>query len=223
MRQSAVSFEASGLTIEGVVAVPDNFTAPVPGVVICHPGPLNGGNMDNNVVIAVSFALVEAGFGTIRFNFRGVGNSQGEHSRGENEHEEALAAMDLLRNWQGVDGNRMGLAGYSFGTGIILGSADLQAEASVYALVSPGIARLENSPLQTTQHPVFIISGDRDRLIEAPNLDEVMKSFSRPVTLEFVPGVDHFWVGRESGLGERVAQFFTEHLVKSPAGVPQDS
>ena len=150
MRQSAVSFEASGLTIEGVVAVPDNFTAPVPGVVICHPGPLNGGNMDNNVVIAVSFALVEAGFGTIRFNFRGVGNSQGEHSRGENEHEEALAAMDLLRNWQGVDGNRMGLAGYSFGTGIILGSADLQAEASVYALVSPGIARLENSPLQTT-------------------------------------------------------------------------
>ena len=223
MRQSAVSFEASGLTIEGVVAVPENITAPVPGVVICHPGPLNGGNMDNNVVIAVSFALVEAGFATIRFNFRGVGNSQGEHAKGELEHEEALVAMDLLRNWPGVDGNRMGLAGYSFGTGIILGSADLQAEASVYALVSPGIARLENSPLQATEHPVFIISGDKDRLIEASNLDDVLKSFDRPVTMEFVPGVDHFWVGREPGLGERVAEFFTEHLANVPVRSAGDS
>jgi alpha/beta superfamily hydrolase len=223
MRQSAVSFEASGLTIEGVVAVPENITAPVPGVVICHPGPLNGGNMDNNVVIAVSFALVEAGFATIRFNFRGVGNSQGEHAKGDLEHEEALVAMDLLRNWPGVDGNRMGLAGYSFGTGIILGSADLQAEASVYALVSPGIARLENSPLQATEHPVFIISGDKDRLIEASNLDDVLKSFDRPVTMEFVPGVDHFWVGREPGLGERVAEFFTEHLANVPVRSAGDS
>ena len=223
MRQSAVSFEVNGLTIEGVVAVPDDVTKPVPGVVICHPGPLNGGNMDNNVVIAVSFALVEAGFATIRFNFRGVGNSQGEHARGELEHEEALAAMDLLRHWQGVDGGKMGLAGYSFGTGIILGSAELQAEATVFALVSPGIARLENSPLQGTEHPVFIISGDQDRLIEAPNLDEVMKSFDRPVTLEFVPGVDHFWVGRETGMGQRVAEFFTEHLASVPAGSAGDS
>jgi alpha/beta superfamily hydrolase len=223
MRQSAVSFEASGLTIEGVVAVPENITAPVPGVVICHPGPLNGGNMDNNVVIAVSFALAEAGFATIRFNFRGVGNSQGEHAKGDLEHEEALVAMDLLRNWPGVDGNRMGLAGYSFGTGIILGSADLQAEASVYALVSPGIARLENSPLQATEHPVFIISGDKDRLIEASNLDDVLKSFDRPVTIEFVPGVDHFWVDREPGLGERVAEFFTEHLANVPVRSAGDS
>ena len=223
MRQSAVSFETSGIRFEGVVAVPDDISTPVLGVVICHPGPLNGGNMDNNVVMAVSFALVEAGFATIRFNFRGVGNSQGEHTRGELEHQEALAAADLLRNWQGVDGARIGLAGYSFGTGIILGSPELQAQASVYALVSPGIARLENSPLQRTEHPVFIISGDRDRLIEAPNLDEVLKSFDRPVTCEFVPEVDHFWVGREPGLGERVAEFFTEHLASVPAGSPRDS
>ncbi len=223
MRQSAVNFQTSGLSIEGVVAVPDNVGEPVPGVVICHPGPLNGGNMDNNVVIAVSFALVEAGFATIRFNFRGVGNSQGEHSRGEFEHEEALAAMDLLRNWQGVDSSRMGLAGYSFGTGIILGSAELQNQASVYALVSPGIARLQDSPLRSTEHPTFIISGDKDRLIEAPNLDEVLKSFERPVTCEFVPGADHFWVGQESGLGQRVAGLFTGHLAQSPAGAPRES
>ena len=96
MRQSAVIFEANGLTFEGVLAQPDDSTDSVPGVVICHPGPLGGGNMDNNVVVAVSFALVEEGFATLRFNFRGVGNSQGEHSKGELEHQEALAALEFL-------------------------------------------------------------------------------------------------------------------------------
>ena len=77
MRQKAVTFQTHGLNFEGIVAEPDELTDPVPGVLICHPGPLNGGNMDNNVVVAVSFALAEQGFVTMRFNFRGVGNSQG--------------------------------------------------------------------------------------------------------------------------------------------------
>ena len=78
MRQSAVSFEADGLTFEGVVAQPDEGTGPWPGVVICHPHPLHGGNMDNNVVLALALGLAQEGFVTLRFNFRGVGGSQGE-------------------------------------------------------------------------------------------------------------------------------------------------
>ena len=61
MRQRAVMFGTNGLKFEGVVAQPDDLTGSVPGVVICHPGPLNGGNMDNNVVVAVSVALVDEG------------------------------------------------------------------------------------------------------------------------------------------------------------------
>ena len=60
-------------------------------------------------------------------------------------------------------------------------------------------------------------------MIEASNLDDVLKSFDRPVTMEFVPGVDHFWVGREPGLGERVAEFFTEHLANVPVRSAGDS
>ena len=133
----------------------------VPGVVICHPGPLNGGNMDNNVVLAVSFALVEQGFATLRFNFRGVGNSQGEHSKGELEHQETLGALEFLGTWPGVDGNKLGLAGYSFGTSIILANAEVQNKAQVYALISPSIDRLEKTTLRTDQRPKFIISGAR--------------------------------------------------------------
>jgi alpha/beta superfamily hydrolase len=212
MRQSAVSFEANGLKIEGVVAQPDAMAGPIPGVVICHPSPLNGGNMDNNVVLAVSAALVEAGFATLRFNFRGVGNSQGEHAKGELEHQEALGAMDFLGNWQSVDANNLGLAGYSFGTGIILGNPGLQERAKAYALVSPSIGRLEESALRSNQRPKFVISGDRDRLIESPGLEPVLESFAKPFTCEFYPGADHFWVGQEEMMALKVGRFFTENL-----------
>ena len=73
------------------------------------------------MVLAVSYALVEQGFTTLRFNFRGVGNSQGEHSKGELEHQEAIAALEFLKAWPGVNSERLGLAGYSFGNGVILG------------------------------------------------------------------------------------------------------
>ena len=139
MRQKAVTFQTHGLNFEGIVAEPDELTDPVPGVLICHPGPLNGGNMDNNVVVAVSFALAEQGFVTMRFNFRGVGNSQGEHTRGELEHQEAVAALDFLKAWPGLDGARLGLAGYSFGNGVILKSPDLQRLPRVFAFISPSL------------------------------------------------------------------------------------
>ena len=96
MRQSAVSFETEGLTFEGVVAQPDDGSGPWPGVVICHPHPLHGGNMDNNVVIALALGLAQDGFVTLRFNFRGVGGSQGSHTKGESESEEILAALALI-------------------------------------------------------------------------------------------------------------------------------
>ena len=87
MRQKAVMFQASDLNFEGIVAEPDDVTDSVPGIVICHPGPLNGGKLDNNVVLAALNALVKPGFATLRFNIRGVGNSQGEHGKGELEHQ----------------------------------------------------------------------------------------------------------------------------------------
>ena len=212
MRQSAVNFETNGLQLEGVVAQPDAMTGPVPGVVICHPGPLNGGNMDNNVVVAVSVALADAGFTTLRFNFRGVGNSQGAHTKGELEHQEALGAMEFLAKWPGVDGNKLGLAGYSFGTSIILGNSDLQKRARVYALISPSIARLEESSLRSNQRPKLVISGDQDRLIQSPQLDPVLASFAQPFSCEFIPGADHYWAGQEEKMAGRVSQFFSEYL-----------
>ena len=215
MRQSAVSFEAGDLTFEGVVATPDKVDPPVPGVAICHPHPLRGGSMDNNVVLAVSFALAEAGIASIRFNFRGVGNSQGQHTEGELEHEEAMAAVQFLRDWEGVDGSRIGLAGYSFGTGVIMGSSDLQEQGSAFALISPSYERLKLTHLKTSPRPTFIISGDRDRLIDAPELPGLLQAFAGHVSCEFVAGADHFWHGQEDIMSRQVVDFLVEQLQAS--------
>ena len=217
MRQRAVSFEAGGLIFEGVVAVPDKVDPPVPGVVICHPHPLRGGSMDNNVVLAVSFALADAGVASIRFNFRGVGNSQGRHTEGELEHEEAMAAIKFLRDWEGIDGSNIGLAGYSFGTGVIMGSIDLQEQGSAFALISPSYERLKLTHLKTSPRPTFIISGDRDRLIDAPELPAVLQAFAGHVSYEFVAGADHFWHGQEEMMSRQVVDFFTRQFHVSPA------
>ena len=212
MRQSAVSFKAKGLNFEGIVATPDDVGSPVPGVVICHPHPLFGGNMDNNVVIALSFSLADQGFATIRFNFRGVGNSDGEHTKGEKEHEEVLGAFELLKAWPGVDGRKLGLAGYSFGTSVILGSSAVQKKAKSIALVSPNIRALSDTPLKKSKMPTFIITGSRDKLVEAEDLQENLDAFANAPRFEVVNGADHFWGGMENKLVGLVAEFFAEHL-----------
>ena len=212
MRQSAVSFQADGLNIEGVVTQPDNSEVDSPGVVICHPGPMNGGNMDNNVVIAVAGALIERGFAVLRFNFRGVGNSQGEHGRGELEYQEALAALEFLKGWPGVHSAKLGLAGYSFGTGVILRSAELQKEPMVFGFVSPSLQSLQNSPLKTDDRPKFIITGDQDRLAPSPEFQPTLDSFSHRPSCQVIEGADHFWVGKEAEMSNLVGNFFVEHL-----------
>ena len=212
MRQSTVAFDVNGLSMEGVVAEPDGGGEDRPGVVVCHPHPLYGGNMDNNVVLALSFSLTEQGFATLRFNFRGVGGSQGEHAKGELEHEEVSAALQFLAAWPGVGSGRMGLAGYSFGASVILRRSELHDKAQAFALVSPPAGALEGTGLAATQHPVFLIVGDRDRVLPSDKVGPLLEPFASPPAAYVAPGIDHYWAGSEQEMAPRVAQFFTEAL-----------
>jgi alpha/beta superfamily hydrolase len=173
---------------------------------------LFGGNMDNNVVLAVSHGLVERGFVTLRFNFRGVGNSEGEHSKGEQESEEVLAALDLMKAWPGVDSKRIGLAGYSFGSSVVLGNASLHKKAKAIALISPPLRAVESTPLKKGKQPTFIITGDRDKLVQSDQLDSVLDAFSQKPGVCIVAGADHFWAGHENEMVPEVVKHFSEHL-----------
>ncbi len=212
VRQSAVSFQVNGLTFEGVIAQPEGQPARLPGVVVCHPHPLYGGSMDTNVVLALSFALAEHGFAALRFNFRGVGNSQGTYAKGESERQEVLGALDLMGAWPGVDGKRLGLAGYSFGSSVILRHEALQNRVKAIALISPPQEGLDNTALKAGKRPLLVVAGDRDQLVQSEQLGTALESFANPPACHIVTGADHFWSGYESRLAPPVVEFFAEKL-----------
>ncbi len=211
MRQSAVSFITEGLTFQGVMAQPDDASGPWPGVVICHPHPLHGGNMDNNVVLALALGLADEGFVTLRFNFRGVGGSEGEHTEGEKECQEVLGALDLIKAWPDTNA-KTGLTGYSFGTSVILRHSELYGETDAIVLVSPPFRAIEGSPLKESKVPALIATGDRDKLVDSTQLDAELASFKQPPQFKLFDGVDHFWYGQEARLVPEVAKFFIEQL-----------
>jgi len=84
--------------------------------------------------------------------------------------------------------------------------------ARAYALISPSIARLEGTPLRSNERPKLVISGEQDRLIQSPQLQPVLESFAQPFCSEFIPGADHYWLGREDEMAGRVSRFFSEYL-----------
>ena len=167
--------------------------------------------MHNNVVLALALGLAEEGFVTLRFNFRGVGESEGEHTEGEKEFEEVLGALDLIKAWPDTHG-KVGVVGYSFGTGVILRHDSVQKEADAVALVSPALRYISGTPLKDRKIPSLIVAGDRDRLVDSEKLSEELDSFNVTPESRIFDGVDHFWYGQEDRLVPEVARFFIENL-----------
>src|SRR5258708_31867953 len=111
--------------LEAILKAP---ASPVAAAVVCHPHPLGGGTMNNNVVYRAAKALHEAGLAVLRFNFRGVGASTGRYDGGAGEEEDALAALDLLAQLH--PRLPLWMAGFSFGArvGLSVGARDVRVE-----------------------------------------------------------------------------------------------
>ena len=216
MRQSSISLISKGATLEGVIASPQGVAGSLPGVIVCHPHPLFGGNMDNNLILTICQALAGQGYVTLRFNFRGIGNSEGSFTNGEKEHEDVRAALDLLRQWPGVNRRRLGLAGYSFGASMVLAGLHTYKAAKAFVLISPPLAALERPKVVKDTRPKLFIIGDKDRLVPHSSLKEKIDSLGRTeqrsmdsrATTVLVAGADHSWRGHEAEAARQAAQFF---------------
>ena len=159
MRQSAIGFYSKKLELEGIIASPqDPGAREVPAVVVCHSHPMLGGNMNDAVVAAVCQSVVREGMVSLRFNFRGVGDSQGDFTNGKEEHNDIKSALDVMRHWPAVHGRRVAIVGYSTGATIILDSLRHLRRASALVFVAPTIGALKESQIQSRQAPK---AGDR--------------------------------------------------------------
>jgi alpha/beta superfamily hydrolase len=211
MKKTRVSFSSGGLVLEGILAIPEG-AGPFPAVIVCHPHPLYGGSMDNNVVYSLSETLTQASLTSFKFNFRGVGGSQGKFGQGIGEREDVDAAISLVSTVKEVDSKRIGLAGYSAGAGFALPAGFHDDRISAMVAVSPPLSMFDFDFLKNCPKPKFLISGSRDELIPINQFIEFCQNLPEPKEYESIEGADHFWRGYESRLAAKVTAFFTKVL-----------
>lgn len=209
MKIKKITIPCEGLTLEGIFAPPEG-EGPFPLVLLCHPHPLYGGNMYNNVVHAVCEKLGEKDIAWLKFNFRGVGTSGGSFAGGVGEKEDVKAAISFGENQPGIDSNRIGLCGYSFGSMVAFAVAAEDQRVGGVAGISPFI-QPENL-LDHYSRPKLFLCGDRDEFIKVETLEQLIQKIPEPKEMALYPGVDHFWVGEEGPMAEKVSQFFVRNL-----------
>jgi alpha/beta superfamily hydrolase len=225
MLETRLTIPCDDITLEGVWHVPQG-AGPFPAVVVCHPHPQYGGDMHNNVVAAIVRAVTGCGMAALRFNFRGVGRSGGQHDNGAGERDDVRAALRHAASLPGVAAARIGLAGYSFGammaaavTGpsipaLALVALPLAIDASTRSAEGgTGDGPLARWPaLAAYPSPVLLIAGDRDHVCPAAALRDLGAALPATAETHIVPGADHFWGGHEHELEQTVGAFFARHL-----------
>ena len=170
--------------------------APRAVAVVCHPHPLFGGTMHNKVVFRTAEAFQQAGFATLRFNFRGVGASPGAHDDGNGERDDAAAAVAWLAA-QHPDAP-LALAGFSFGGSIALHHGPEDPRVRLLWAVAPGVGRRDFSHLALCDKPKGVVQGTNDELCPLADLERAWPGWAEPKAKYLVDGADHFFVGRLS-------------------------
>ena len=161
--------------------------------VVAHPHPLFGGTMDNKVVQTLARALVQCGWTTLRFNFRGVGASQGMHDDGVGEARDMLA---LVQQW--APQGPLALAGFSFGafvTSHVLAELHPGREIEKVVLVGTAASRFEVAPMAPELHDrTLVIHGEADDMVPLASVMDWARPQGLPVLV--VPGWGHFFHGQ---------------------------
>jgi alpha/beta superfamily hydrolase len=206
MPEQAVTFTADNLKLQGMYHA---AASPVAGAVICHPHPLYGGSMDNNVVFAVAETLQATGHSTLRFNFRGVGRSEGTHGGGTAEIEDVRAAIEFMReNTEAVV-----LVGYSFGSWVAASALAGDESVSHLLLVAPPTSMFDYSTLMQdgAERARHFIVGDRDQFCDHDTLQDLFDKLPEPKSMRIIQGADHFLFGHERALAEAVDEAMADH------------
>jgi alpha/beta superfamily hydrolase len=193
--EERIDFASGSLKIEGWLAA----ASPERGVVISHPHPLYGGDMDNPVVIAVQRAYLRRGISTLRFNFRGVGGSGGRYDNGAGERGDAEAALRFLAE-RGI--TAIDLAGYSFGAWV---NAGIGAGFQRMVMVSPPVAFMSFDPPQSIPALRLIVTGGRDDIAPVRTITTYRSQWNPGAAFEVLPDADHFYAGSLRILEDTIA------------------
>jgi alpha/beta superfamily hydrolase len=176
--------------------------------VVCHPHPLYGGTMHNKVVFQAAKALHARGASVLRFNFRGVEQSEGEHDHGHGEQQDVRAAIDYLA--AEFPGRPVLVAGFSFGSsvGLRVGCGD-ERVMQVIGLGLP-VDNVDMSFLRTCTKPKLILQGGNDQFGARASLKALFETLPEPKQLAIVEGADHFFTGQLDKVAAAIDRWLQE-------------
>ncbi len=187
--------------LEAILMSPDG--APAAAGVVCHAHPLHGGVMHFKVVFRAAKALQHHGVAVLRFNFRGVGRSEGVHDEGRGEQDDVRCALDeMARRFPGLP---LVLGGFSFGSAMALrvGAGDPRVRA-LFALGFPLAMATDTSHLDGVTKPRLFVQGENDTYGDAARIRALVERLPEPKTLVIVPGSDHFFAGHLDRLQQTI-------------------
>ena len=168
--------------------------------------------MDNPVVTAVCRRADREAVATLRFNFRGVGDSEGEFNSGEAEQEDVKAALDVVRRWPGMDRKRLAIAGYSFGASVIARGLRRYKHARSLAFIAPPVAAVAKSAIAKDARSKLFVAGQHDRIAVPVELQGALDGARGPVRFAEIAGADHSLREHEQEVADRVVEFVTDTL-----------
>ena len=215
MRQAAIGFVRKKLNLEGILTTPQEVPQPYPALVLCHPHPLLGGNMDDSVLIAACHAANDKGVATFRFNFHGVGASEGKFTDDSDAQQDLKSAVNVVRRWPGIDKKRIAVLGYSYGAAVVLGGLKHYKPANSFILIAPPATSVAESRIIDDKRPKLFVGsvrlgGDRIGRDAGKIAEEVLQHLST------LPGAKvkvslEVQVEVPDGVGEDVVRTVTEN------------
>lgn len=175
--------------------------------VIAHPHPLHGGTMENKVVHTMFSTLLALDFITAKFNFRGVGLSEGQYDHGVGETDDVITIVRAMGYHSDTEDARLPLllAGFSFGGAIQLHAAHA-LHPDYLILVAPSVANLQAPSVPENTELALIIQGDKDDIVLPETILEWATPTSQPIV--FIPGAEHFFHGKLMILKEIITHSF---------------
>jgi len=188
--------------LEALLMSPD--APPLAAGVVCHAHPLHGGMMHFKVVFRAARALQHNRVAALRFNFRGVGRSEGAHDYGRGEQDDVRAALaEAERRFPGLP---LVLGGFSFGSSMALrvGIADARV-AALFALGVPLTLMPDTPGLESCRKPRLFVQGEHDAFGDGAAVAALVETLPEPKRLVVIPGTDHFFTGHLDALQDAVS------------------
>jgi alpha/beta superfamily hydrolase len=207
MKEEKVFIPSNGIQLEGLLSIQESSSLRS-GVILCHPHPQYGGDMDHPVITTSVGAASQEGFSTLRFNFRGVGESQGSYGEGVGERQDVKAVTNYFYSRLKDDHPLFILVGYSFGAwaGFPIAIEDERYIGMV--AIAPPLEIYDFGFLKGCKKKKLFVAGDQDSFCGPTLLEKWYQQLDEPKSLAVIPGADHFFFSHTRFLYEPLREFF---------------